>query len=119
MGRHGAPNQPFAAEARDYLASLILHKKVTFEVTGVDFFRRILAIVAYQNGDRLIDLNVLMVRIGLAFVYRNRSRASGDHFNILVIAEEHAKEEKRNIWSLDEIPSAEEHRRKTRRGGSS
>ncbi len=58
--------QPFAEEARDYLDHLIGGKTVRVEAYGPDEYKRVLAVV----WDEQININLLMVAMGYAEVYR-------------------------------------------------
>ncbi len=64
---HGdKPGQPFGEEARDYLDHLIGGKTVRVDAYGPDELMRVLAIV----WDEQINVNLLMVAMGYAEVYR-------------------------------------------------
>jgi len=64
---HGAkPGQPFGEEARDYLDHLIGGKTVRVDAYGPDKYKRVLAVV----WDEQINVNLLMVAMGYAEVYR-------------------------------------------------
>ncbi len=60
------PGQPFGEEARDYLDHLIGGKVVHADAYGPDQFKRILAVL----WDDQINVNLLMVAMGYAEVYR-------------------------------------------------
>ncbi len=64
---HGdKPGQPFGEEARDYLDHLIGGKRVRVDAYGPDEFNRVLAVV----WDEQMNINLLMVAMGYAEVYR-------------------------------------------------
>jgi endonuclease YncB( thermonuclease family) len=64
---HGdKPGQPYGGEARDYLDHLIGGKTVRVDAYGPDEYRRVLAVV----WDEQINVNLLMVAMGYAEVYR-------------------------------------------------
>lgn len=64
---HGKiPGQPFGQEARDYLDHLVGGKTVRVDAYGPDKYKRILAVV----WDGQINVNLLMVAMGYAEVYR-------------------------------------------------
>ncbi len=64
---HGTkPGQPFGEEARDYLDHLIGGKVVRVDTYGVDRYHRVLAVV----WDEQINVNLLIVAMGYAEVYR-------------------------------------------------
>jgi endonuclease YncB( thermonuclease family) len=64
---HGKkPGQPYGEEARDYLEHLIGGKTVRLDTYGRDRYKRVLAVV----WDEQINVNLLMVAMGYAEVYR-------------------------------------------------
>ncbi len=64
---HGdKPGQPFGEEARDYLDHLIGDKTVRVDAYGPDEHKRMLAVV----WDEQMNVNLLMVTMGYAEVYR-------------------------------------------------
>ncbi len=64
---HGKkPGQPFGDQARDYLDHLIGGKTVRVDAYGPDEYKRVLAVV----WDEQINVNLLMVAMGYAEVYR-------------------------------------------------
>jgi len=64
---HGKkPGQPYGEEARDYLGHLIGGKAVRVDSYGPDMYKRVLAVVL----DGQINVNLLMVAMGYAEVYR-------------------------------------------------
>ncbi len=64
---HGdKPGQPFGEEARDYLDHLIGGKTVRVDAYGPDEYKRVLAVV----WDEQINVNLLLVAMGYAEVYR-------------------------------------------------
>jgi len=60
------PGQPYGEEARDYLDHLIGGKIVQVDAYGPDKYKRVLAVV----WDEQINVNLLMVAMGYAEVYR-------------------------------------------------
>ncbi len=90
----GAPDQPFALEAKSHLAEMILNKDVEIEGHGVDASNRVLGVI-YLNG---LNVNLDMLEAGYAKIYRGDS----PHRLYLlpyVKAEENAKRARRGIWS--------------------
>jgi endonuclease YncB( thermonuclease family) len=64
---HGKkPGQPFGEESRDYLDHLIGGKTVRVDAYGPDRYKRVLAVI----WDEQIIVNLLMVAMGYAEVYR-------------------------------------------------
>ena len=67
---HGVkPGQPYGGEARDYLDHLIGGKTVRVDAYGPDKYNRVLAVV----WDEQINVNLLLVAMGYAEVYRGGS----------------------------------------------
>jgi len=69
VGHGKKPGQPFREEARDYLDHLIVGKTVRVDVYGYDRYKRLLAVI---RDDQVI-VNLLMVTMGYAEVYRGAS----------------------------------------------
>jgi endonuclease YncB( thermonuclease family) len=64
---HGKkPGQPYGEEARDYLDHLIGGKTVRLDTYGPDRYYRVLAVI----WDEQVNVNLLMVAMGYAEVYR-------------------------------------------------
>jgi endonuclease YncB( thermonuclease family) len=92
-GKKHEPGQLFSRKATKYLAGLVLNKSITIKEYGTDRYGRILWVV-FVNGT---NVNLEMVRAGLAEVYRGRHAR---YFNpkIYQDAEAEAKKEKRGMW---------------------
>ena len=87
------PGQPYSQHAKRYLAGLILNKVVEIKGYGLDQNNRILGVI-YLNGK---DINLEMVRAGLAEVYRGKS-PGGLNLNPFWHAQEEARLLKRGMW---------------------
>ena len=85
---------PFAAEARDLLASLVDHRYVTIERDGrrYDRYGRTLAYVFREDG---LLVNAAMLRAGLA---RLTARRAIRHLDRLRQAERAARQARLGIW---------------------
>ncbi len=64
--KKGKPGQPYSEQATKYLAGLVLNKTVDIKDYGLDRYGRNLGVI-YLDGN---DINLEMVRAGLAEVYR-------------------------------------------------
>ena len=62
------PGQPFSLKSKEHLANLVLNKSITIKSYGTDRYGRSLSEV-FVNG---INMNIEMVRVGLAEVYRGK-----------------------------------------------
>jgi endonuclease YncB( thermonuclease family) len=89
------PGQPFSQSATKHLAELVLNKTVTVKEYGRDRYGRILGVV-FLNGT---DINLEMVKAGLAEVYRG-APASGFKNEPYLKAEEEARRAGKGMWSL-------------------
>jgi micrococcal nuclease len=91
------PGQPFSQSATKHLAGLVLNKTVSVKEYGRDRYGRILGVVII-NGT---DINLKMVKDGLAEVYRG-SPAAGFKNEPYLKAEEEARSAGKGMWSLGE-----------------
>ncbi len=90
------PGQPWGEEAGRVLADLVLKQPVEVEVFGRDRYKRILAVVRHGTT----NVNELLVRSGLAWVYRGgRNDAPAEMQRRLEAAEEDARQAKRGLWA--------------------
>jgi len=108
FGRRGVPGQPYARRAKDYLSSLISPCAVELRQVGIDDFNRPLVFV--RCGE--VDVNLRMVENGVAEAYRGRT---GFDIQPFVKAEEQARSQRLNIWSLDTYESPRDWRRRHRK----
>ncbi|MFC1577626.1 thermonuclease family protein [Thermodesulfobacteriota bacterium] len=105
------PGQPFSQKSTKYLSSLVLNKSVDVKSYGTDRYGRTLGVV-FVNG---IDVNLEMVKAGLAEVYRG-SPAKGLDLEPYWKAEKEAREACRGMWSLgDKYVSPQDWRRGNRK----
>ena len=103
--------QPYGRKATKYLAKLVLNKNVRVEEYGTDRYARMLGVV-FVNGT---NVNLEMVKIGLAEVYRGRQPR---YFNAKIYkeAEAEAKRLGIRIWYLgDKYVSPREWRKMRRK----
>ncbi len=91
---HGKkPGQPYGEDARDYLDHLIGGKTVRVDAYGPDRSDRILAVV----WDDLVNVNLLLVVMGYAEVYRGAPCQV--YCSALEDAEAQAKRERVGMWA--------------------
>ncbi len=91
---HGdKPGQPFGEEARDYLDHLIGGKTVRVDAYGPDEYKRVLAVV----WDEQVNVNLLMVAMGYAEVYRGAPCQV--YCQELVDAEAKARRDRVGMWA--------------------
>lgn len=87
-------SQPFGIEAASRLKSLIYGMRVLVEYSETDQYGRIIGTVYLQDT----DINLLMVRSGFAWHYKQYDDAQS-----YAEAEAEAKSERRGLW-MDETP---------------
>jgi endonuclease YncB( thermonuclease family) len=90
--------QPFSRQSTQHLAGLILNKTVDVKSYGADRNGRTLGEVFLMNGR---NVNLEMVQVGLAEVYRGKP-ASGLDMGPYWKAEGAAKAESRGMWMLED-----------------
>lgn len=90
-------SQPYAHKAKNVLAGLVLNREVEIRGYGLGQYNRVLGVVTV-NG---LNVNLEMVRQGLAEVYRGKPP---DDFDLApyLRAQQFAQAAKAGIWSLGE-----------------
>ena len=92
--------QPFGTRARQFTSGAVFGKPVTVRVTDKDRYGRYVGRVIYQGKDEKgkpvsLDLSVDLVRVGLAWWYREYAPKDKQ----LAKLETEAREAKRGLWS--------------------
>lgn len=87
------PGQPFSQKSTKYLASLVLNKVVDLNSYGTGRYGPILGVV-FVNGK---NVNLAMVQVGLAEVYRGRQEKGLD-LEPYRKAEKEARDVGRGMW---------------------
>jgi len=87
------PGQPFSQQATKHLAGLVLNRVVEVKGYGMDRYNRILGVI-FLDG---INVNLEMVKVGLAEVYDGRPPRGFDTGPYLD-AEKEARDAKRGTW---------------------
>lgn len=108
-GKKKTEGQPGAAEAKEFLNSLIAGKQVLLKSYGVDMYQRNLVEILFNNE----SVNLRMVTEGWAEVYRGRA-PSGFDLAPYNHAELQAKRTKKGIWALTGYESPKAWRRKNK-----
>jgi len=88
--------EPYAAKAKTYLAEMVLNKTVDIRGYGLGPVNRVLGVISI-NGK---DINLEMVRAGLAVAFRGRAPKGFDP-TPYIEAEIEAKQARRGMWSLE------------------
>ena len=98
MGKKGERGQPYSEEAKKHLRGLVYGKVVDVKGYGVDRYNRVLGVV-YVDGK---NINLEMVKAGLAEVYRGKTRKD---FELLpyTTAELQARTMQKGMWSMGTV----------------
>lgn len=106
--------QPYSQQAKEYLAGLVLNRTVSISSYDLDVYNRVLGVVIWEG----ININLEMVRSGLAEVYRG-NLPKGLDIEPYWKAEKQARAAMRGIWGLgDKYISPKEWRRMQREGSA-
>jgi endonuclease YncB( thermonuclease family) len=106
--RKHEPGQPFSQKSTKYIASLVLNKFVDVVSFGEDRYGRTLGVVYIDDK----NINLEMVRAGLAEVYRGKAANNFDK-NPYIEAESEARKSGKGMWSIgDKYISPREWRKK-------
>ena len=87
--------QPYSQQAKKYLASLVLNRTVSITSYELDVYNLVLGVVSWEG----ININLEMIRSGLAEVYRGNP-PKGLDLEPYWKAEKEARAAMRGIWSL-------------------
>ncbi len=90
------PGQPYGKKAKDMVNYLIYGKEIFLKTYGTGGYNRVLAEIFTEDG---MNINLELVRNGLAEVYRGRT-PYGFNISPYLKAQAAAKRESRGIWSL-------------------
>jgi len=88
--------QPFSQQSKAALSALVFGKVVSLHITGVDSYKRTLAVVMVGG----VNVNRELVRLGLAWRYERYSKDAA-----LLAAQNEARAARRGLWS-DPAPVA-------------
>lgn len=102
--------QPFGQRSKQAMSDLAFGKAVQCDQSGLDRYGRTIA-VCMVGG---VDINITMVKAGMAWVYRKYAYNVPDYYN----AEEGAHRQRLGLWA-DTEPVPPWEWRKARRGGAS
>ena len=94
--KKNVPGQAYGEEAKQMVKNRISGKKIFLKTYGTGGYNRVLAEIFTEKG---ININLELVRKGLAEVYRGRVPAGFDTAPYLK-AEAAAKRSRRGMWSL-------------------
>ena len=94
-GKTYEKGQPYSQQSKKYLTSLVLNRTVRIITYDLDVYNRVLGVVIWEG----ININLEMVRSGLAEVYRGNF-PKGLDIEPYLEAEKQAKAAMRGMWSL-------------------
>ncbi|KAJ1973624.1 putative endonuclease lcl3 [Dimargaris xerosporica] len=113
------PSQPFAAEAKEWIAHKLQDRRVKVIPCGKDRYNRLLGMVYVRSWLGLWqNVSLQMVQAGYATVYKQHGAQYGGILEQLERAEATAKRKRRGMWAQDlkAYVSPAEHKRKHLRG---
>lgn len=96
--KKGEPSQPFAEKAKQHLTDLVYGKVVEVKGYGLDRYNRILGVVHFDGK----NINLEMIRAGLAEAYRGKMRQDFDLLPYLQ-AEQLARNMNLGMWGIGNI----------------
>lgn len=103
--------QAFGKKAKQYLADLIGAQQVTVEFDKRDRYGRIVGKIIFNDK----DINLEMVRVGLAWHYKKYAHEQSEDDRIAyVVAENNAWKNKKGLWFDKEPISPWEYRKEQR-----
>lgn len=95
------PEQPLAKEAKEYLKSMIMGRKVYIDGLKLDLYNRILAIVYVKSGWLFWkNVNLEMIKSGLACIYESNYTSFGSFEDVFRNAEKKAKQNRKGMWKV-------------------
>ena len=104
------PSQPYGQQAKKFLATMVLDKKVTIKGYGTDKYNRVLGVVYIDDK----NVNIEMIKAGLAEFDRSNTPKLFDPMPYQLAATA-AKKAEEGMWSLgDRYMSPREWRRMQR-----
>lgn len=86
-------DQPYGKESAEFLKSLIFGKKVKVEWSAKDRYGRILGVVMLKRENKMIDVNLTMVKNGCAWYY-----SFNDCTPAYAAAEQAARQSRLGLW---------------------
>lgn len=94
--------QPFGARAKQQLSDLVYDQQVQVEWRKLDRYGRVIGKIEFKSA----DVNLEMIRRGLAWWYRQYAREqSPEDRSIYAEAEEGARKKRQGLWSdLEPVP---------------
>lgn len=115
---YNKPGQPMSKESKKMLKGLILGKMVRLECLDTDRYGRIIAMAHVKKMLFLYkNVNLEMVRTGMAAVYHSKNASYGNIKMQLIDLEQEAKKKKIGIWSLNTFEHPQEFKIRMYRSG--
>jgi endonuclease YncB( thermonuclease family) len=105
------PQQPFAAEAKEFLGRLLLNKTVRIKILGIDRYNRILAVVFLGGFCNRVNVNLRLIEEGYACVYIGRDGVYGEYKEKMIDVQKEAQKKKKGMWSLSNVVLPMDHKK--------
>lgn len=105
--KKGRDRQPMSLESKTLINQWIQGKKVKVRNFGTDMYNRTLGEIIFEKR----NINLELVRSGLAEVYRGKTSQKGINIEEYKDAEFEAKTTKKGIWSLTSYESPKSFRK--------
>lgn len=93
------PGQPFGIEAKSHLSSMVFGQDVRISIMDIDTQKRMVAVVWVREKDFTKNVNVEMLKAGMAEAY-TEYLVDEEYRSVFLLAEKEAREKKIGIWSL-------------------
>lgn len=97
------PAQPLSDKSKECLENLVLNRYVTIELINRDRYNRLLCLVYIKNWCNSLNINLEMLRKGMACVYTGSDGVYGNLKNEMLEVEQEAKKNKIGMWSLKNL----------------
>lgn len=111
----GRPAQAYSSEARDYLRTLILNKKVTVKILDVDRYSRLVCMVYIKTGIfQWMNVNIEMLKAGMACVFTSGFSSFDGMEDEFKAVEAKAKATKKGMWSQKSMETPMEYKARYR-----
>lgn len=93
------PGQPFGIEAKSHLSSMVFGQDVRLSIMDVDTQKRMVAIIWVRGKDFSKNVNVEMLKAGMAEAY-TEYLIDEEYRTMFLKAEQEARDKKKGVWSL-------------------
>ncbi|OQS55424.1 LCL3 [Ecytonucleospora hepatopenaei] len=102
--------QAFSVKATNYLSELIFNKIIYMKVLDTDPYGRLLCMLYVKIDGHFKNVNMIMLRAGLAVVYKGTEALYGGLMGEMEKATKLAQEEHLNVFSQDHFITPDEYK---------